>query len=131
MDLIQCLKKVINEESDIPAELQLGYLDATESLVIYSLPGSSVSQEYMDGAKDMNINYEIGMKSKDGAKAEVSLWRISEKLEKIKNIVSEDESFIFNKLTVTSKPFLNSFDGQGWVVFLLNFTVSITTYEGE
>lgn len=131
MDLIQRLKETINEGSDIPIELKIGYLDDAESLVIYSLPGSSVTQEYMDGAKDMNINYEISMKSKNGGKAEQILWLVSEKLEKIKNIKSQDDSFLFNKLKVTSKPFINYFDEQGWVVFLLNFSVSITTNEEE
>lgn len=131
MDLINRLKETINEQTNIPTELKIGYLDANESLVIYSLAGSSVTQEYMDGAKDINVNYEVAMKSKDGALAEQALWKISETLDTLKEVKSKDESYIFNKLRVTSKPFINYFDEQGWFVFLLDFTVSITTNEGE
>lgn len=131
MDLIERLKEKVNKQTDLPIDLQIGYLDSDESLVIYSLAGSTVTQEYMDGAKDINVNYEVAMKSKDGSLAERTLWEISETLDKLKEVESKDNSFIFNRLRVTSKPFVNYFDEQGWFVFLLNFTTSITTYEGE
>lgn len=131
MDLIKRLKENVNEQTDLPIDLKIGYLDAEESLVIYALAGSTITQEYMDGAKDINVNYEVAMKSKDGALAERTLWKVSEALDKLKEVDSKDNSFTFNKLRVTSKPFINYFDEQGWFVFLLNFTVSVTTYEGE
>lgn len=131
MDLIERIKEKVNEQTVLPVEMQIGYLDAVESLVIYSLAGSTTTQEYMDGAKDVNVNYEVAMKSKDGALAEKALWQISETLDSLNEITSEDNSYIFNKLRVTSKPFINYFDDQGWFVFLLNFTVSITTNEEE
>lgn len=131
MDLIERLKEKVNEQTDLPIDLKIGYLDSDESLVIYSLAGSTVTQEYMDSAKDINVNYEVAMKSKDGSLAERTLWKTSETLDKLKEVKSKDNSFIFNRLRVTSKPFINYFDEQGWFVFLLNFTVSVTTYEGE
>lgn len=131
MDLLERLKEAINKQANIPIELKIGYLDAFDSLVIYSLPGSTVTQEYMDGEKDINVNYEIAIKSKDAEQAEKTLWKVSETLDKLSNVKSEDKSFLFNKLRVTSKPFINYFDGQGWFVFLLDFTVNITTNEGD
>ncbi len=39
--------------------------------------------------------------------------------------------FEFNNLTITSKPFINDADEQGWFVFLLDFQTKLTTFEGE
>ena len=120
----------INSNDDLPIQLRIGYLGTDESLVIYPLPGSATTKEYMDGAKDVDMNYEIAMKSKDGDKLQQVLWLISEHLDKVKSVISQDDSFTFNKLTITSKPFINQYDEQGWLVFLLDFTANITI-EGD
>ncbi|WP_413524218.1 minor capsid protein [Carnobacterium divergens] len=130
MDFIERIKDSVNSIDELPVKIRSGYLGTSESLVIYSLPGSTATKEYMDGAKDVNMNYEIAMKSKDGDKLEQVLWLISEHLDKIKNVISQDDSFTFNKLNIISKPFINQFDEQGWLVFLLDFTANITI-EGE
>lgn len=120
----------INSNDNLPIQLRSGYLGTDESLVIYPLPGSTTTKEYMDGAKDVDMNYEIAMKSKDGDKLQQVLWLISEHLDKIKSVISQDDSFTFNKLKITSKPFISQFDEQGWLVFLLDFTANITI-EGD
>lgn len=130
MDFIERIKDSVNSIDELPVKIRSGYLGTSESLVIYSLPGSTATKEYMDGAKDVNMNYEIAMKSKAGDKLEQVLWLISEHLDKIKSVISQDDSFTFNKLNITSKPFINQFDEQGWLVFLLDFTANITI-EGE
>lgn len=130
MDFIERIKDSVNSIDELPVKIRSGYLGTSESLVIYSLPGSTATKEYMDGAKDINMNYEIAMKSKDGDKLQQVLWLISEHLDKIKSVISQDDSFTFNKLNITSKPFINQFDEQGWLVFLLDFTANITI-EGE
>lgn len=130
MDFIERIKDSVNSIEELPIKLRSGYLGVSESLVIYSSAGSTAIREYMDGAKDVNMNYEIAMKSKDGDKLQQVLWLISEHLDKVKSVISQDDSFTFNKLTITSKPFINQFDEQGWLVFLLDFTANITI-EGE
>ncbi|CCO12057.2 minor capsid protein R135 [Carnobacterium maltaromaticum LMA28] len=130
MDFIERIKDSVNSIDNLPIQLRIGYLGTDESLVIYPLPGSATTKEYMDGAKDVDMNYEIAMKSKDGDKLQQVLWLISEHLDKVKSVISQDDSFTFNKLTITSKPFINQFDEQGWLVFLLDFTANITI-EGE
>ncbi|MGK0551051.1 minor capsid protein [Enterococcus faecalis] len=129
MDFIDCVKHAINGIGGLPLLIRKGYLGTEESLVIYPLPGSAATREYMDGAKDINLNYEIAMKSKDEKKLEGALWLISDYLDNLRDITSTDNSFTFNKLTITSKPFINNYDNQGWLVFLLNFTANITTKE--
>ncbi|MFS1134915.1 minor capsid protein [Enterococcus hirae] len=131
MDFIDRLKDKINTISDLPIQLRKGYLSENESLVIYPLPGGQVLQEYYDGIKDEQLNYEIATKSKDGSKIEQVLWLISDYLEQIEDIHSLNESFEFNRLTITSKPFINEADEQGWFVFLLDFQVILTTFKEE
>ncbi|MDT1995687.1 minor capsid protein [Carnobacterium divergens] len=130
MDFIERIKDSVNSIDNLPIQLRIGYLGTDESLVIYPLPGSATTKEYMDGAKDVDMNYEIAMKSKDGDKLQQVLWLISEHLDKVKSVISQDDSFTFNKLTITSKPFINQYDEQGWLVFLLDFTANITI-EGD
>lgn len=130
MDFIERIKDSVNSIDNLPIQLRIGYLGTDESLVIYPLPGSATTKEYMDGAKDVDMNYEIAMKSKDGDKLQRVLWLISEHLDKVKSVISQDDSFTFNKLNITSKPFINQYDEQGWLVFLLDFTANITI-EGE
>lgn len=130
MDFIERIKDSVNSIDELPIKLRSGYLGVSESLVIYSSAGSTAIREYMDGAKDVNMNYEIAMKSKDGDKLQQVLWLISEHLDKVKSVISQDDSFTFNKLTITSKPFINEYNEQGWLVFLLDFTANITI-EGD
>ena len=130
MDFIERIKDSVNSIDELPIKLRSGFLGVSESLVIYSSAGSTAIKEYMDGAKDVNMNYEIAMKSKDGDKLQQVLWLISEHLDKVKSVISQDDSFTFNKLTITSKPFINEYNEQGWLVFLLDFTANITI-EGD
>lgn len=127
MDFIDRLKDAVNTLS-IPIKMRTGYLSDKETLVIYSLPGSAVITQYMDGTRDVNMNYEIAMKSKDGAKIEQTLWQVQDYLDTLLDVTSKNNSFEFNGLTITSKPFINDADEQGWFVFLLDFTANLTIY---
>lgn len=131
MDFINRIKDSINLIEGLPLKIRKGYLSESESLVIYSLPGGQVLTEFYDGIKDQQLNYEIAMKSKDGDKIEKVLWLISDYLEQLEELKSQNETFEFNGLTITSKPFINDADEQGWFVFLLDFQVKLTTFKGE
>ncbi|EOH71009.1 minor capsid protein [Enterococcus malodoratus] len=131
MDFINRIKESINSIDGLPIKIRKGYLSADESLVIYPLPGGQVITEFYDGIKDQQLNYEIAMKSKDGDKIEKVLWLISDYLEQLEELKSQNETFEFNGLTITSKPFINDADEQGWFVFLLDFQAKLTTFKGE
>lgn len=131
MDFIDRIKDKINSIPKLPLKMKKGYLSANESLVIYPLPGGQPITEYYNGIKDVQLNYEIAMKSKDGSKIEQTLWLISDMLERVEDVASSDDTFEFNNLTITSKPFINDADEQGWFVFLLDFQTKLTTFEGE
>ena len=131
MDFIDRIKDKINSIPEMPSKMKKGYVSSDESLVIYPLPGGQNLVEYYDGIKDVQLNFEIAMKSKDGSKVEQTLWLISDSLERMSDVASSDDTFEFNNLTITSKPFINDADEQGWFVFLLDFQTKLTTFEGE
>lgn len=131
MDFMEMLSDRINEMPRLPIECKMGYLDTGESLVIYPLPGSKVVMGYMDGTSDQQLNYEIAMKSKSHKKINDTLWVVQNELERLKELESQDDSFKFDELIITSKPFINQIDDQGWFVFLLNVQANITVLKEE
>ena len=131
MDFTDRIKDSINSIEGLPLKIRKGYLSGKESLVVYSLPGGQVTTEYYDGVKDQQLNFEVAMKSENGDKIEQALWLISDHLEQLENLQSNNKSFEFNSLTITSKPFINDADEQGWFVFLLDFQVKLTTFKEE
>lgn len=127
MDFTERLKDNINSLPDLPMRLTLGYLTAKDSLVLYALPGGQVIREYYDGIKDQSLNFEIGIKTKDQKKANATLWQIQTHLELVEELVSNDSSFEFQKLSISNKPFLSDQDEQGFFVYLLDITADLTT----
>ncbi len=131
MDFIDRIKDKINSIPELPLKMKKGYLSPEESLVIYPLPGGQNLAEYYDGIKDVQLNFEIAMKSKDGSKIEQTLWLISDMLERVEVVTSSNKSFEFDDLTITSKPFINDADEQCWFVFLLDFQTKLTTFKED
>lgn len=125
MDFIERLCDKINEPPKPSIPCVMGYLGAGESLVVYPLPGSQITQEYMDGTTDQSLNYEIAMKSKLQSNLHRTLWNIQNKLEALNELASNDDSFQLDKINITSKPFINEADEQGWFVFLLEIQAKI------
>ncbi|HEL1996231.1 TPA: minor capsid protein [Streptococcus suis] len=126
MDFLHQLKNHINENLNLPFQMKIGYLDDQESLVVYTLPGSSVKRVYYDGTRELTLNIEIAIKSKQGQLAEESLWQIASLLEVLEDLPSANGSFELEDIEVTSRPFMNEVHEQGRLVFLLNAKVNIT-----
>ncbi|MCM3110683.1 minor capsid protein [Lederbergia lenta] len=131
MDFLDRLQDKVNSLPGLPTILQQGYLGTGESFVVYPLPGSRTVQEYMDGTKDQQLNFEFAMKSKQQSKINPTLWLVQNELEKLEELESEDNSFEFEQLIITSKPFINQIDDQGWFVFLLDVQANITVFKEE
>ena len=131
MDFMERLNDQINGIEGLPISSKLGYLGTDESLVLYPLPGSTPITEYMDGTKDEALNYEISMKSKTQDKINTTLWLVARTLERAKSIISLDNSFEFQEITVTNMPYVNNADEQGWYTFNLNVQAIITNKEKE
>ena len=129
MNFIDVLADDINKNITSPVKMIKSYLGAGESLVVYPLPGGQKVKEYMDGAKDISLNYEIAMKSKSPDLLGNLLWRISDYIESLEELKSKE--FEFNTISITNKPYITDADEQGWFVFVLDFEAKITTNGGN
>ena len=129
MDFIERLCDKVNAIQGLPIKCKIGYLGADESFVVYPLPGSQVTAEYMNGTIEQQLNFEFAMKSKSQKKIHDTLWMVQNELENLKELKSHDGSFEFERLTITNKPFINQIDEQGWFVFLLDVQANITVFK--
>lgn len=104
----------------LPLTPRLDYLNESEDLVIYALPGGKVEDEDMAGTQILSLPYEIAIKSKDQQKANAILWKINTELSKIGIVLpSLNNSYTFLALTVET-PSLNDADEQGFYIYLLD-----------
>ena len=131
MDFIERLTERVNEIPDMPINCRIGYLGTDESFVVYPLPGSKTVTEYMDGTKDQQLNFEFAMKSKSQSKIHATLWLVQNVLDDLDELESQDNSFEFNNLIITNKPFINNADDQGFFTFLLDVQAQITILKGD
>ncbi|MEV9640422.1 minor capsid protein [Mammaliicoccus sciuri] len=131
MDFIDMLQDKINSLPGLPVECKQGYLGTEESFVLYPLPGGRVVQEYMDGATDEQLNYEIAMQSKLHSKINNTLWSVQTELEKLKELESKDNSFTFDEIIVVNKPFPINYTTQGFFAYAINVQANITVFKEE
>jgi hypothetical protein len=131
VDFMQRLRDRVNQIPNLPIQCQMGYLGARESFVVYPLPGSRVTSEYMDGTSDQQLNFEFAMKSQEQSRIHPTLWAVQNELEALTELQSNDGSFEFENLIITNKPFINQLDDQGWFVFLLDVQANITVFKEE
>lgn len=131
MDFIERLAERVNEIPSMPINCRIGYLGTDESFVVYPLPGSRTVTEYMDGTKDQQLNFEFAMKSKSQSKIHATLWLVQNILDDLNELESQDNSFEFNNLIITNKPFINNADDQGFFTFLLDVQAEITILKGD
>lgn len=104
----------------LPLTPRLDYLNESEDLVIYALPGGKVEDEDMAGTQILSLPFEIAIKSKDQQKANAILWKINTELSKIGiELPSLNNSYTFLALTVET-PSLNDADEQGFYIYLLD-----------
>jgi len=131
VDFMERLTERVNQIPNLPIQCKIGYLGVDESFVVYPLPGSQITQTYMNGTTDQRLNFEFAMKSKLQGKIHNTLWLVQNVLEGLQELNSNDGSFEFQDLTITNKPFINQIDEQGWFVFLLDVQANITIFKEE
>lgn len=131
MDFMERLCDRINLILNLSDECKIGFLGLEESFVVYPLPGSRVTQEYMDGATDEQLNYEIAMQSRSHSKINNTLWLVQTELEKLKKLESSDNSFTFDEIIVVNKPFPIDYTTQGFFAYAINVQANITVFKEE
>lgn len=128
MNFVDVLADRINADLTLPVKMIKSYLGASQSLVVYPLPGGQETKGYMDGSTDISLNYEIAMKSKEPDVLSNVLWQVSDYIERLTTL--ESTEFDFGNIAITSKPYITDADEQGWFVFVLDFVAKITTKNG-
>jgi len=130
MDLLERLVGVINQVPNLPMRCKLGYLTAADSLSLYPLPGSRVLDEDYAGNQQWQMNYEVGFRTKDQSKANSVLWLVSQALDILtdEELVSSNNSFEFESLTINGQPSISEQDTQGYTTYQLSFFVIVNTF---
>src|SRR5690625_668701 len=126
IDFLDRVQDQVNELSDLHIQLFQGYLGTDDSFVVYPRPGSRITQEFMDGTTDQQLNFDFAMKSKSQKKIHDTLWLVQNKLEQLEELNSDDGSIEFKDLIIMYKNFINDYDTQCRFVFLLNIQVNLT-----
>lgn len=109
----------------LPLTPRLDYLNESEDLVIYALPGGKVEDEDMAGTQILSLPYEIAIKSKDQQKVNATLWKINTELSKIGlELPSLNNSYTFLSLKVET-PSLNDVNDQDYYIYLLDLQATI------
>jgi len=115
---------------DLGMLIKVGFLESEDSISMYALPGGETIREFFDGTKDKRLGYEFQIKTKgqgDGQeKAITVLDKIAKALENA-NIPSENESYDFGKIIVSSEPFMANVTPPHFY-FSLTIVAELTTY---
>lgn len=109
----------------LPLTPRLDYLNESEDLVIYALPGGKVEDEDMAGTQILSLPYEIAIKSKDQQKVNATLWKINTELSRIGlELPSLNNSYTFLSLKVET-PSLNDVNDEDYYIYLLDLQATI------
>ena len=130
MDLLERLAASINQVPNLPMKCTLGYLTVADSLSLYPLPGSRVLDEDYAGNQQWQINYEVGTRTKNQQQANTTLWLVSQALDVLTadDLVSSNDSFEFESLTINGQPSISEQDTQGYSTYQLSFSVTVNTF---
>ena len=129
MDLLERLADSIDLVEGMPMPCVIGFLDGEDNLCIYSLPGSRTIEEYFDGTKERELLFEVGFNTKDQEKANKTLWLISNHLDELSTLASEDGSFVFLGIEISETPFVSEQDTQRNSTYLLGIKITIHQFK--
>lgn len=127
MDLIDRLCDSLNSIEDLPTKVKIGYMQPDNSIGLYPLPGSHLLNEDWAGNQTKQMNYEVAIRTKDSQLGNDVLWRISNYLEDLNNIKSNNDSFQFEEIEQTGLPSISEQDDQGYSVYMLDFSIDVIT----
>ena len=130
LDFIWRLNDYINT-LDLFARSNVGILKADDSLSVMAMPGGEETV-YFDGTRDKNLNIQINAKSRNQLNCIDSLAKIARVLENLPEnaIQSENDSFYFESISVTSPVSVVGQDEQGFFIYALSVSAKIHINEG-
>ena len=115
------------EGLELEFPVQVGSLDTEDSISIHALPGGRTIRKFFDGTADRLLNYEFSVKTRKQKDAIKSLDKIAEALPEAE-IVSENGSYDFRGIEISSEPFNSDMD-ERYFYHSLSITAELTTYK--
>lgn len=124
-DFLEVLCHHLNTLS-LPLIARVDYVDETEDLALYPMPGGAIESEDLAGNQTVALNFGIAVKSQDQQKANAILWEINADLTRFDlNLPSQNQSYEFLGLSVINTPSLNELDEQGYYIYQLEITARL------
>ena len=130
LDFVWRLNDYINT-LDLFAWSDVGGLDTEESISVMPMPGGEETV-YMNGIRDKDYQLQINAKSKSQFNCIEALSEVARVLENLSEgaIESENDSFDFESVKLTSMPNLIVYEEQGYFTYALSISAKITIYKG-
>ena len=130
LDFIWRLNDYINT-LELFAWSNVGLLEESESLSVMAMPGGEETI-YFDSTRDKNLNVQINAKSKNQMNCIESLSKIARVLENLPEnaIQSENDSFYFESISITSPVSIVGQDERGFFIYALSISAKIHINKG-
>lgn len=123
-DFINCFVDELNSLT-LPLAVSVGILSKNESIAVSILPGGKTVQTYYDGTKEKVVNIQVSIKMKNQPIAYNTLQSISEHVENLESLESQNNSFEFIQIINSSEPFHRTQDESGNWILLFNTQAQI------
>lgn len=123
MDLQERLKDAIVAGTGI--KLKLGYLLPGDGIGLVPAPGSAPIEEDYAGVQTWKYNFSVTIRTRDAEEAGSKLYAIQRFLNNLQGLTSNDQSFSFQSLDVSSAASLLLQDTQGFTTFALDLTAYV------
>lgn len=130
MDFIWRLNEYLNT-LDLFTDSTVGGMTENDSISLLAMPGGN-EIPFHDGTKDKELNIQINAKSKNQFNSIEALSKISKKLEDLKRdeIQSNNGTFNFDEIKVSSYVSIVAEDEQGSFIYQVSFIAKITIFGG-
>lgn len=125
LDLQESLAKSIIKGTGL--KIKVSYLSPDSDIGLVPVQGSHTVEADYAGNKLWQYNYAITIKTKSAREAKEKLFAISNYLEGLDELSSENGSFRFNNLEVSSAPSELLEDTTGTVMYELDIAVFVYT----
>lgn len=128
LDFLVQLNRYINKQNFF-AKSVIGVLGKEEGLSIMAMPGGA-EKVFFDGTRDKAYQVQINAKSKKQDNCINTLNTLFQNLENLTDLPSDNGSYDYQQTKITSLPSLIMIDEQGFFIYELSISATITIHKG-
>ena len=108
-------------------DIRIGSFDQGEAIVILPVSGSTTIQEYMNGMVDVQLPFEISIKSKSQEMAFNTLNHVIEHIHQMKDFLAvEDNDHSLIRVMIDQLPYFAKEQVAGYFIYQSRITVDLT-----